>query len=155
MKRMHLHVAVENLDHSIGFYSALFGCPPTKRKPDYAKWMLEDPRINFAISCRGTKPGLDHLGFQAEDETELEELRSRIDQAGLIVTESGKTTCCYSQSDKSWVQDPSGIPWEVYHTMADAELYHKGTKEPDPCCAPTLTTLTLGKPKDSSQPKCG
>jgi catechol 2,3-dioxygenase-like lactoylglutathione lyase family enzyme len=142
MKRLHVHVAVENLDASIGFYSALFGSQPTKRKPDYAKWMLDDPRVNFAISARGAKPGLDHLGIQAENPEELQGLREQVNRAGLAVTQEGETTCCYAQSDKSWVQDPSGIAWEAYHTMADAELFNHGQPTASACCAPPSTAAS-------------
>src|SRR5262245_5290381 len=136
MKRLHVHVAVDDLERSIGFYSALFGSQPTKRKADYAKWMLDDPRVNFAISARGAKPGLDHLGIQAESPDELKELREQIERAELKVTEAGETTCCYARSDKSWVQDPSGIAWEAYHTMADAELFNQGQPVASEGCAP-------------------
>jgi hypothetical protein len=114
MKRMHLHVSVEDITQSIGFYSHLFGASPTVSKPDYAKWMLDDPLVNFAISKRGGKAGLDHIGIQVEHESELEEIRHRLEKAELsLVTEEG-TTCCYAKSDKHWVQDPSGIAWETY-----------------------------------------
>lgn len=142
MKRLHIHVAVENLGESIRFYSALFGSEPTKQKPDYAKWMLDDPRVNFAISARGAKLGLDHLGIQAESAEELAGLRERINKAGLDATEEGETTCCYAQSEKSWVQDPTGIAWEAYHTMADAELFNQGQPTENACCAPK-STLSL------------
>ena len=136
MKRLHVHVAVKNLEASIGFYSALFGSQPTKRKDDYAKWMLDDPRVNFAISARGAKPGLDHLGIQAESPEELKLLREQVQRAGLATSDEGETTCCYAHSDKSWVQDPSGIAWEAYHTMADAELFNHGQAVTSACCTP-------------------
>ena len=110
MKRMHIHVAVEDLSRSIGFYSALFDAKPTIVKPDYAKWMLEDPRANFAISTRGREPGLDHLGIQVEDETELHEVYARLRKAGGAVIEQGETACCYAKSEKSWIDDPAGSP---------------------------------------------
>ena len=139
MKRFHIHVAVENLEASIGFYSALFGAQPTKRKPDYAKWMLDDPRVNFAISARGAKPGVDHLGIQVESPEELAALREQVTKAGLAVSQEGETTCCYAQSDKSWLQDPTGIAWETYQTMADAELFHQREPASGVCCAPQET----------------
>jgi predicted enzyme related to lactoylglutathione lyase len=142
MKRLHIHVAVENLESSIGFYSALFGSQPTKRKSDYAKWMLDDPRVNFAISARGAKPGVDHLGIQTESPEELELLRDQVKRAGLAVVQEGETTCCYANSDKSWVQDPSGIAWEAYHTMADAELFNHGKPTTGACCAPKGSTIS-------------
>jgi hypothetical protein len=142
MKRLHIHVAVENLDTSIAFYSALFGSPPTKQKSDYAKWMLDDPRVNFAISARGAKPGVDHLGIQTESPEELTLLREQVKRAGLAAVEEGETTCCYAKSDKSWVQDPSGIAWEAYHTMADAELFNHGQPAASACCVPVVALRT-------------
>jgi catechol-2,3-dioxygenase len=153
MKRLHIHVAVENLDTSMGFYSALFGSQPTKRKSDYAKWMLDDPHVNFAISARGAKPGLDHLGIQAESPEELKTLREQVEQAGLAVTHAGETTCCYAQSDKSWVQDPSGIAWEAYHTMADAELFNQGQKVASGGCSPK--SVIPMEPASTCGPKTG
>lgn len=136
MKRLHIHVAVDDLEQSTKFYSALFGTEPSKQKPDYARWMLDDPRINFAISARGAKPGLDHLGIQAEDESEMAELRERIKQADLSTFDEGETTCCYARSDKTWVQDPGGIAWETYHTMAEAEFFNDAPAESGACCPP-------------------
>ena len=140
MKRMHLHVAVDDLAQSIRFYSTLFGAPPAVEKPDYAKWMLDDPRVNFAISRRGVKPGLDHIGIQVESEAELDEIRQRLDAADLaMLTETG-TTCCYAKSDKHWVQDPSGIAWETYRTLDSAPTFNGGTAvagaSDTACCAP-------------------
>ena len=109
MKRMHVHVGVEDLDRSIGFYSALFAARPAVVKSDYAKWMLDDPRVNFAISTRGKQPGLDHLGIQVESKDELSDVYARLRQAGGTVLEQGQTTCCYAQSEKSWIDDPAGI----------------------------------------------
>ncbi len=123
MKRMHLHVSVEDIQKSIAFYSGLFGTQPAVVKNDYAKWMLDDPRINFAISMRGAKPGLDHLGLQVESAEELGALRSQFDKADLAGDHEGETTCCYAKSDKTWLVDPSGIAWEAYHTMGEAEMY--------------------------------
>lgn len=123
MKRLHVHVNVAHLEPGIRFYSALFGAEPVKVKTDYAKWMLEDPRINFAISTRSSEAGVDHLGIQVDQEEELEEIRARLRQAELSLLDEGKTQCCYAYSDKSWVVDPSGVPWEAYQTMADAHLY--------------------------------
>ena len=140
MKRFHVHVVVDDLETSIRFYSALFGETPAKRKPDYAKWMLEDPRLNFAISTRGTKPGVDHFGFQVDSAEELAELRRQFKPTELLpIFDEGQTTCCYATSDKSWTQDPSGIAWETYHTMADAELFSARVNDSDPaCCAPIV-----------------
>ena len=147
MKRLHIHVSVDQLQDSIRFYNALFGVEPVKTKPDYAKWMLDDPRVNFAISTRGSKKGVDHLGIQAENAHELNEIRDRLRQAELAVFDEGHTTCCYAVSDKTWVKDPAGTAWETYHTMADAQLYapattatgdENGIDKPQnsACCAP-------------------
>ena len=124
MKRMHLHVGVEDLDEAIRFYNAVFGAEPVKRKPNYAKWMLDEPRVNFAVSVRPRAVGLNHLGIQVDEESELSEIRERVRQASLSAFEEGETVCCYARSDKSWVVDPAGIPWEAYRTMEDAEFYY-------------------------------
>ena len=142
MKRMHVHVAVDNLDKAIGFYSTLFAATPTVVKSDYAKWMLDDPRVNFAISTRGRQPGLDHLGIQAESSSELQEVYGRLRQAGGSILEQGQTTCCYAKSEKSWIDDPAGISWETFHTTGEATDYGVSVKEgaqiahEKSCCAP-------------------
>jgi catechol 2,3-dioxygenase-like lactoylglutathione lyase family enzyme len=123
MKRMHVHVAVRDLQHSIGFYSALFAAQPAVVKADYAKWMLDDPRVNFAISTRGKQPGLDHLGIQVESKGELSEVYGRLRQAGGTILEQGQTTCCYAQSEKSWIDDPAGISWETFFTTGESTDY--------------------------------
>lgn len=139
MKRMHLHISVEDINKSIGFYNSLFGAPPTVTKPDYAKWMLDDPFVNFAISQRGATPGLDHIGIQVESDKELSEIKARLEASELsLLTEEG-TTCCYAKSDKHWVQDPSGIAWETYRTLDSAPTF-SGQKSADAsvaCCVPT------------------
>jgi catechol-2,3-dioxygenase len=145
MKRFHIHVGVKDLNHSVQFYSTLFGQQPSKLKEDYAKWMLEDPRINFAISTRTTEEGIDHLGFQVDESKELTELTERLKNADLGVYGEGSTTCCYAESNKAWVKDPSGIAWETYQTMADAEVFSEKPKVQEPvasaCCAPkTMST---------------
>lgn len=144
MKRMHIHVGVKNIEESIRFYSALFGAQPVKTKPDYAKWMLEDPRLNFAISTRAAHVGVDHLGIQVDDGVELNALRDQLAKASLTTYSDGETTCCYAKSEKSWVEDPSGIAWEAYHTMADAQIFSQaeGESEGGACCTPE----TKGKP---------
>jgi predicted enzyme related to lactoylglutathione lyase len=114
MERMHVHVAVENLEHSIGFYSALFDAQPAVVKSDYAKWMLDNPRVNSAISTRGRQPGLDHLGIQVENKTELHEVYARLRKAGGTVIEQGETACCYAKSEKSWIDDPAGTPGRLF-----------------------------------------
>ena len=124
MKRLHIHVSVDELATSVRFYNALFGAEPTVLKHDYAKWMLDDPRVNFAISQRGAPAGLDHLGIQAENGDELAELKQRIDAAGMAALTEEGATCCYARSDKHWVQDPSGIAWETYHTLDSAPTYN-------------------------------
>ena len=143
MKRFHIHVGVEQLDESIRFYSALFGAEPVKRKTDYAKWLLEDPRVNFAISTRAKKNGIDHLGIQVEEESELTELRERLKAGDMAIVEEGETVCCYARSDKSWIQDPVGIPWEAYRTMEDAQLFSGHPDQAEhACCTPE----TMGEP---------
>jgi predicted enzyme related to lactoylglutathione lyase len=129
MKRLHIHVAVADLPQSIGFYSALFDAAPAVTKADYAKWMLDDPRVNFAISTRGREPGLDHLGIQVENQSELHEVYARLKKAGGAVIEQGQTTCCYAQSEKSWIDDPAGIAWETFHTTGDSTDYGDGSGE--------------------------
>mgnify|MGYP003571918934 FL=1 len=123
MKRMHVHVGVESLDQGIKFYSALFDKAPVKTKSDYAKWMLDDPRLNFAISTRTGSTGVNHLGLQVDEEGEMEELRERLQRADMSLFDEGETVCCYARSDKSWVTDPAGVAWEAYRTMAEARAY--------------------------------
>ena len=142
MKRMHVHVSVEDIAKAVGFYSALFAAKPAVMKHDYAKWMLDDPRVNFAISTRGREPGLDHLGIQAERADELQEVYARLGRAGGAILEQGNTTCCYAQSKKSWITDPAGISWETFHTTGEATHYgtsvQKGAQiaHAKACCAP-------------------
>lgn len=139
VKRFHIHVGVKNLEKSVQFYSTLFGQKPSKLKEDYAKWMLEDPRLNFAISTRTGTDGVDHVGIQVEESTELKEITERLRNADLNLFGEGETTCCYSKSNKAWVTDPSGVAWETYQNMADAEVYTERKDAPDEseCCAPT------------------
>lgn len=138
MKRLHVHVAVENLDASIRFYSHLFATEPTVRRDDYAKWMLEDPRMNFAISARGMQPGIEHLGIQVENPIELSDVYSRLQRADAPVREDGLTTCCYAKSEKSWINDPQGVKWETFLTMGDSTTYGSDTvsSPPSTCCPP-------------------
>jgi len=117
MKRFHVHAHVDDLTASVAFYSKLFAAEPARLESDYAKWMLEDPRINFAISAQGGKSGVDHLGFQTDDEAELAELKARAKAADMSVLDEGETTCCYARSEKHWVTDPQGIAWEHFHTL--------------------------------------
>jgi hypothetical protein len=144
MKRMHVHVAVQNLQHSIGFYSALFDAEPAVVKPDYAKWMLDDPRVNFAISTRGREPGLDHLGIQVENKNELHEVYARLRRADGTIIEQGETACCYAKSEKSWIDDPAGIAWETFLTTGENTDNGDGSGEHEArvananaCCAPS------------------
>jgi catechol 2,3-dioxygenase-like lactoylglutathione lyase family enzyme len=124
MKRLHVHVGVSDLDRSIAFYSTLFGAQPAKVKPDYARWMLDDPRVNFAISAgRHETRGIQHLGIQAEDEGELAEVHARLKAADRPVLNEGATTCCYAQSEKSWIADPDGVVWEAFLTNGEATVY--------------------------------
>jgi hypothetical protein len=150
MKRLHVHMAVENLPQSIGFYSALFAAQPAVVKTDYAKWMLDDPRVNFAISTRGRQPGLDHLGIQVESEGELHEVYSRLREAGGNILEQGQTACCYAKSEKSWIDDPSGIAWETFLTTGESTSYGDGSGEREPrvayekqgaCCIPQAVPM--------------
>ncbi|HYN47049.1 MAG TPA: ArsI/CadI family heavy metal resistance metalloenzyme [Allosphingosinicella sp.] len=148
MKRLHVHVGVSDLDNSIGFYSTLFGAQPTTVKGDYAKWMLDDPRVNFAISSgKHARKGIEHLGIQAEDGAELAQVYGRLKGAGRPVLEEGETTCCYAQSEKSWVSDPDGVVWEAFHTIGEATVYGD---------SPALDALDIeAAPEAASAPCCG
>jgi catechol 2,3-dioxygenase-like lactoylglutathione lyase family enzyme len=141
MKRLHVHVAVDDLDKAIGFYATLFGTDPSVRHGDYAKWMLEDPRVNFAISSRGTAPGVDHLGIQVENEAELAAVAGRLKAAERPVLEQEGATCCYARSDKTWVMDPQGIAWETFLTHGQSTVYGEDgamaqLKAASACCTP-------------------
>ena len=136
MKRLHVHIAVDDLQRSIGFYSTLFGAEPNVVKPDYARWMLDDPRVNLAISQRdGRMPGVDHLGVQAESDDELRTLATRLKSAGEQTRDQEATTCCYAQSNKSWVDDPSGVRWETFFTFGEATRYGEDEIVQAPSCA--------------------
>ena len=143
MKRFHVHVAVADLDRSIGFYSTLFGAGPTVRKPDYAKWMLDDPRINFAVSQRaptasGSQPGVDHLGLQVDSDEELTAMRDQLERADRSIVEEADASCCYAKSDKYWITDPQGIAWETFHSLGAIPVYgdYVGAQIAPACCAP-------------------
>ena len=147
MKRFHVHVAVNDLSKSIVFYSAMFGEPPVVLKPDYAKWMLEDPRVNFAISSRGHAAGVNHLGLQADDDAELEAIHANLQRADTTVLSEKGAHCCYAKSDKYWVTDPQGIPWESFRSLGSVPLYgeeHQGiaggrdAAETTACCTPAV-----------------
>jgi catechol 2,3-dioxygenase-like lactoylglutathione lyase family enzyme len=160
MKRFHVHVHVDDLAKSVAFYSKLFAAEPTRLESDYAKWMLDDPRINFAISTRGGKPGVDHLGFQTDDAEELAELKARAESADMALLDEGATSCCYAQSEKHWVTDPQGIAWEHFHTLANIPVFSEreaasSAATTSACCAPTPRgkpigiTVTAAKPSSS------
>jgi hypothetical protein len=135
MKRFHVHLHVTDLAHNIAFYSKLFAAQPTRVEADYAKWMLEDPRINFAISTRGQQAGLDHLGFQVDDASELADLKARAQSADMALLDEGNTTCCYARSEKHWVTDPQGIAWEHFHTLENIPVFNEQAA-PGGCCVP-------------------
>ena len=140
MKRFHAHVHVDDLAQSIAFYSKLFAAAPARVEADYAKWMLEDPRVNFAISTRGAKPGLDHFGMQTDDAQELAELKARAEAADMALLDEGNTTCCYARSEKHWVTDPQGIAWEHFHTLGDIPVFNEAapSSAAGACCAPSV-----------------
>ncbi len=138
MKRFHVHVHVADLKVSIAFYSKLFAAEPSRLENDYAKWMLENPRLNFAISTRGAKAGVDHLGFQVDNEDELLEMKTRARAADMALLDEGETTCCYARSDKYWVTDPQGLAWEQFHTLDSIPVFSERVKEGGStaaCCA--------------------
>ena len=144
MKRLHVSVAVSDIDQSVRFYSTLFDADPTVLKPDYAKWMLDDPRVNFSISTRGVKKGVDHLGIQVEDDAELALVAGRLAQAGQTIVEQKATTCCYAESNKAWVHDPENVAWETFHTFGSSTVYGEDFDVSAPaasaCCTPTAET---------------
>ena len=146
MKRFHVHVAVQDLDASIRFYSSLFGMQPTVTKPDYAKWMVDDPRINFAISQRGARTGINHLGLQVDSDAELEELRAQAESADLVAAAEKNVQCCYARGNKYWYTDPQGVAWETYHTLEQVEFFQSNGDQHQPvqstggagCCGPAV-----------------
>jgi len=161
MKRLHVHVAVEDLGRSISFYSALFAAQPSVAKSDYAKWMLDDPRVNFAISTRGREPGLDHLGIQVENQDELAEVYGRLRQADRVVIEQGQTACCYARSEKAWIDDPAGIAWETFLTTGESTHYGDGTGEngarvahEKACCVPKAASSAAAEPAKATASAC-
>ncbi len=151
MKRFHVHVAVKDLESSIRFYSALFGAEPTVSKSDYAKWMVDDPRINFAISQRGGHVGVNHLGLQVDSDDELEGLRAQAKQADLVAAAEKDVSCCYARGNKYWYTDPQGVAWETYHTLAQVEFF--GTDHtPSQPAADNKTQSSCCAPATASQP---
>jgi len=138
MKRFHVHLNVQDLEASIAFYSKLFDATPARVEADYAKWMLSDPPVNFAVSTRGGAPGVDHMGLQAETAEELVELKKRAHAADLELLDEGPANCCYAQSDKHWITDPQGVAWEHFHTLATIPTYGESRQKPEAggaCCA--------------------
>jgi catechol 2,3-dioxygenase-like lactoylglutathione lyase family enzyme len=162
MKRMHVHLGVKDIAESVGFYSALFGASPTVLQSDYAKWMLDDPRVNFAISTRGPA-GLDHLGMQVDDAAELQAAADKLTTAGTAVVHQDDALCCYARSDKAWVSDPQGIAWETFFSHGTATVYGEDKRDGAPaaaggCCAPRPDTATAApsscgpRPASSDKP---
>jgi predicted enzyme related to lactoylglutathione lyase len=150
MKRFHVHLHVDDLNRSVSFYSQLFAAQPARIEADYAKWMLEDPPVNFAISTRGNQPGIDHLGIQTDDADELAELKARAQAADMTLLDEGATTCCYARSEKHWITDPQGVAWEHFHTLGSIPVFNE-VSQPAPasataCCRP-------GNETDQSSPK--
>ena len=162
MKRFHVHVTVEDLDQSIRFYSTLFAVEPTVVKSDYAKWMLDDPRVNFAISHRGKITGVDHLGLQVDSREELKEIGDRLDAAGREVFDRGEAHCCYARSDKAWVADPQGVSWETFFSFGQETLYGEGiaraenSESASACCSDTAcgTTKAVTEEKPAAHACC-
>ncbi len=143
MARMHIHIAVEDIAKNIAFYSALFGAQPSVNKDDYAKWQLENPKVNFAISTHGRKPGLDHVGIQSDSPEEQTAIEQRLKAAEITGAEQKDTTCCYARSDKYWTVDPQGIPWETFHTLASAPTFTGNEQREESgsgCCVPGLSS---------------
>ena len=158
MKRFHIHVAVDNLAANIGFYSGVFGQQPTVVKDDYAKWMLDDPRINFAISSRGLKAGVDHLGFQVDSDEELAVLRDQVGKADVAARDQTDAACCYANSNKYWITDPQGIAWETFHTLGSIPTFGQDAKKvinvagsavASSCCAPAKKVDQPGAQRSS------
>ncbi len=160
MKRFHVHVSVSNLDECIRFYSTLFGAEPVRVEPDYAKWMIEDPRINFAISKRHSKVGVDHLGFQVDEADELAAMKAQLLKADAGLVEQTAAACCYANSDKYWVTDPAGIAWESFHTLGSIPIYANDTdiSKSMSCCEPVApakdAACCVPKSKSSAAASC-
>jgi catechol 2,3-dioxygenase-like lactoylglutathione lyase family enzyme len=160
MKRFHVHVSVHDLDRSIRFYTTLFAAEPTVRKEDYAKWMLDDPRVNFAISERAFAAGVDHLGLQVDSGEELAELEGRLRGADASMLTETDTTCCYAKSDKHWVTDPQGVAWETFHTLGEAPVYGHSAPlgtlpvEKVACCAPAEVAVAMPPAKSRATACC-
>ena len=152
MKRFHVHVAVKDLEQSVRFYSTMFGAAPTVQKPDYAKWMLDDPRVNFAISQRGQRLGVNHLGVQAESDEELEAIHAKLREAGTEVVAEKGVHCCYATSDKYWVTDPQGVAWESFRSLGRVPFYGTGDSDEQASCGSTASSGCCG-PDAQSRPE--
>jgi len=145
MKRFHVHVAVPDLGKGIRFYSTMFGAEPSVVKPDYAKWMLEDPRVNFAISERGGAAGVNHLGFQVDDAEELTQMHAQLAGADAGLVEEKDVSCCYARSDKYWITDPAGVAWETFHSLGTVPFYRGAEKACGDATTACCTTETAAK----------
>ena len=158
MKRFHVHLHVADLAQSIAFYSQLFAAKPARTEADYAKWMLDDPPVNFAISTRGKQPGIDHLGIQTDNAEELQALKDRATAADMSLLDEGATTCCYARSEKHWITDPQGIAWEHFHTLGNIPVFREKPDETSAvaCCSPTSDSVQkcCATSKTSSTPPC-
>ena len=151
MKRFHVHVAVQDLAASIRFYSSLFGAEPSVLKSDYAKWMLEDPRVNFAISQRCATVGVNHLGIQVDSAQELAVLREQVAAADIQARDEAGANCCYAKSDKYWVHDPQGVAWESFHTLESIPVFGENTADrPDVCCVPEAPVTFTPRSKSNA-----
>ena len=151
MKRFHVHLHVDDLAKSVAFYAKLFAAAPTRTEADYAKWMLEDPPVNFAISTRGDQPGIDHLGIQTDDPAELAAMKARAEAADLALLDQGETTCCYARSEKHWVTDPQGIAWEHFHTLGNIPLFNQAGIA-SPANASPAAAVACGTPSPRGKP---
>lgn len=161
MKRFHVHLHVDDLNKNIDFYSKLFGAEPSRVESDYAKWMLDDPRVNFAISTRGNQAaGLDHLGFQADEAAELAQLKQRAQAADMALLDEGETTCCYARSEKHWITDPQGVAWEHFHTLDNIPVFNepeRAAAQSVACCTPHVAPVQASScctPSSSSKSCC-
>ena len=157
MKRFHVHLHVDDLARSVAFYSRLFAAGPPRLEAHYAKWMLDNPRINFATSTRGDQTGIDHLGFQTDSADELTELRTRAESADMALLDQGEANCCYSRSDKHWIVDPQGIAWEHFRTLGNIPVYGERSdheKAGGACCAPSPRGKPVGIPVKASSSCC-
>ncbi len=154
MNRFHVHLHVDDLAGNIRFYSKLFAAEPARTESDYAKWMLEDPPVNFAISTRGSKPGIDHLGIQTDGAAELAVLKDRAKGADLALLDDGETTCCYSRSEKHWITDPQGVAWEHFHTLGSIPVFNEAAPQAAGCCTPSNATAAAGTESKPNSTSC-